>query len=95
MDQQHFLETSTAALREESARSGTVAADGQITDFAKQSYKAGLKPADIANYAALTAGVEIPAATIAATTALPKPKDESKVTTPTPAPAATPIAAAP
>ncbi len=71
MDQQKFLETGADALRDEKAKTGTVSPEG-ITALAKQAPAKGLTPADVANYAALTEGVSIPATTLAAVAAVPK-----------------------
>ncbi len=85
--QQKYLEDAATALRDEKIKSGTVAADGQIKDMAKNTYKGGLVPADVANYAALTEGVEIPKDTIAAVASIKKPDEKKPDPAPTPAPA--------
>ncbi|OFW87171.1 MAG: hypothetical protein A3J37_05780 [Alphaproteobacteria bacterium RIFCSPHIGHO2_12_FULL_45_9] len=83
--QQTFLESAANALREEKIKTGTIAADGAIKEYAQNSYKAGLLPADVANYAALTEGVAIPQATINSLAATPKPELEKKPVSPAPA----------
>lgn len=93
--QQAFLESAAKVLREEKIKTGTVAADGLIKNYAHNSYHAGLLPADVANYAALTEGVAIPQATINSLAATPKPELEKKPVSPTPAPAAAVAASAP
>jgi hypothetical protein len=85
--QQAFLEHAATTLREEEIKKGTVAADGLIKNYAHNSYYAGLLPADVANYAALTEGVAIPQATINSLAATPKPEAEKKPVSSTPAPA--------
>lgn len=77
--QQKFLEEAAISLRDEKMKTGTVAADGAIKDYAQNSYKGGLLPADVANYAMLTEGVEIPQDTINTVAAIPKPADEQKM----------------
>lgn len=63
MDQQDFLELSTKNLAKEKMETGTVSPEGPISLFAKESYKMGLRPSDVANYATIN-GVEIPQETI-------------------------------
>lgn len=88
MDQQKFLETAATALRDESIKTGSVSADGAIKDFAQVSYKRGLVPADVANYAALTEGVAISQDTLNKFAALSKPQEEPRMNSPSHAPAA-------
>lgn len=89
--QRKYLEDAATAIRDEKIKTGTVAADGQIKDMAKNTYKGGLVPADVANYAALTEGVEIPKETIAAVASIKKPDEKKPDPAPTPAPV--PVAA--
>jgi hypothetical protein len=77
MDQQKSLEAVALALKEEQINSGTVSPDGVIKGYAANSYKSGLTPADIANYAAMTEGVSIPKETINSLAQVQKP-DEKK-----------------
>jgi hypothetical protein len=102
MDQQKFLEAGATALRDEKIKTGTVGPEG-ITAMAKQTSGKGLNPADVANYAALTEGVAIPASTLAAVAAVPKEtvsrqdKDPAPAASPATAPAPAqqkPVAAA-
>lgn len=92
MDQQKFLESGADALRDEKIKTGTVAPEG-ITALAKQAPAKGLTAADVANYAALTEGVAIPASTLAAVAAVPK--DPVSRQDKDPAPAAANPAASP
>lgn len=86
MDQQKFLETAATSLRDESIKTGTVSPDGSIKDFAQGSYKRGLVPADVANYAALTEGVVIPQDTLNKMAAIKAPDiEKAPVTAPAPA----------
>jgi hypothetical protein len=85
--QQVFLESAAKTLREEKIKTGTVAVDGAIKEYGQSSYKAGLLPADVANYTALTEGVAIPQTTINSLAATPKPELDKKPLPPTPSPA--------
>lgn len=80
--QQAFLEQAAIQLKDESARAGTVSPTGAIEGFAKSSYSKGLTPSDVANYAMLTEGVDIPKDTLTKVVTTPKPKDEPRAETP-------------
>ncbi len=71
--QQAFLEQAATAIRDESIKTGSVSANGTINDFAKSSYARGLTPADVANYAMLTEGVNIPKDTLDKVAVITKP----------------------
>jgi|GEM_PF-3299190 len=81
--QQRFLEVAATQIKNEKITTGTVLADGSIKDSAKNSYNAGLLPADVANYTMLTEGVAIPQETLNAIVATPKPQPaENKISQP-------------
>jgi hypothetical protein len=85
MDQQKSLEVAAIALKEEQIKSGTVSPDGVIKGYAANSYKSGLVPADVANYAALTEGVSIPKETINSLAQAQKPEERKhEAATPSP-----------
>ncbi len=87
--QQKFLEDAAATLRDEKIKTGTVSPDGAIKDYAQNSYKSGLLPADVANYVMLTEGIEIPNDTINKVASTVKPAEEKKMIPTTPAPTLT------
>lgn len=89
--QQAYLEQAAKAIKEEKIKTGTVSPDGGIKDLAKGSYRSGLLPADVANYAILTEGVSIPPETMTALATVIKPEEPKKaVLAPTSSPAAAP-----
>lgn len=80
--QQAFLEEAAMRLKEESIKTGTISPTGAIDGFAKSSFSKGLTPSDVANYAMLTEGVDIPKDTLTKVVTTPKPKDEPRAETP-------------